>query len=66
MYFGMAYNAFITLKNRVKEAWSDIEVQMKQLKFDGYYGPSYISLLGFPNLFYKYKNIEDLIIKLEE
>ena len=44
----------------------NIEVQMKQLKFDGYYGPSYNSLLGFPNLFYKYKNIEDLIIKLEE
>ena len=30
VYFGMAYNAFITLKNRVKEAWSDIEVQMKR------------------------------------
>ena len=30
VYFGMAYNAFITLNNRVKEAWSDIEVQMKR------------------------------------
>ena len=30
VYFGMAYNTFITLKNRVKEAWSDIEVQMKR------------------------------------
>lgn len=44
----------------------NIEVQMKQLKFDGYYGPSYISLLGFPNLFYKYESLEELIIKLEE
>ena len=30
VYFGMAYNTFITLKNRVKEAWSDIDVQMKR------------------------------------
>ena len=44
----------------------NIESQMKQLKFDGYYGPDYISLLGFSSIFYKYKNIEDLIIKLEE
>lgn len=30
IYFAMTYNAFITLRNRVKEAWSDIEVQMKR------------------------------------
>ncbi len=29
-YVGMTYNGFVTLKNRVKEAWSDIEVQMKR------------------------------------
>lgn len=44
----------------------NIKTQMKQMKFDGYYGPSYISLLGFPNLFYKYESLEELIIKLEE
>ena len=26
----VTYNAFVVLKNRVKEAWSDIEVQMKR------------------------------------
>ncbi len=30
IYFVMTYNAFVTLRNRVKEAWSDIEVQMKR------------------------------------
>ena len=25
-----AYNRFVTLTNRVKEGWSDIEVQMKR------------------------------------
>ncbi len=30
IYFVMAYNRFITLRNRVKEAWSDVEVQMKR------------------------------------
>ena len=30
IYFVMTYNKFITLRNRVKEAWSDIEVQMKR------------------------------------
>ena len=29
-YVGMTYNGFVQLKNRVKEAWSDIEVQMKR------------------------------------
>lgn len=29
-YFILAYNSFITLKNRVKEAWSDIEIQLKR------------------------------------
>ena len=29
-YFIITYNTFIKLKNRVKEAWSDIEVQMKR------------------------------------
>lgn len=29
-YVIMAYNKFITLRNRSKEAWSDIEVQMKR------------------------------------
>ena len=29
-YVGMTYNGFVTLKNREKEAWSDIEVQMKR------------------------------------
>jgi len=29
IFIGM-YNSFVTLKNRVKEAWSDIEVQMKR------------------------------------
>jgi LemA protein len=29
-YILATYNKFITLKNRVKEAWSDIEVQMKR------------------------------------
>ncbi|AKL98278.1 LemA family protein [Endomicrobium proavitum] len=30
LYFLATYNKFVTLKNRVKEAWSDIEVQMKR------------------------------------
>lgn len=30
IYLLMTYNIFVTLKNRVKEAWSDIEVQMKR------------------------------------
>ncbi|MCL2335154.1 MAG: LemA family protein [Endomicrobia bacterium] len=30
LYFLFTYNSFVTLKNRVKEAWSDIEVQMKR------------------------------------
>ncbi len=30
LYVLATYNAFVTLKNRVKEAWSDIEVQMKR------------------------------------
>ncbi|MBR4682318.1 MAG: LemA family protein [Elusimicrobiaceae bacterium] len=29
-YGVVTYNGFITLRNRVKEAWSDIEVQMKR------------------------------------
>lgn len=29
-YVAMTYNGFVQLKNRVKEAWSDIEVQMKR------------------------------------
>jgi LemA protein len=30
VYVLVTYNAFVVLKNRVKEAWSDIEVQMKR------------------------------------
>jgi len=30
LYVLVTYNGFVTLKNRVKEAWSDIEVQMKR------------------------------------
>jgi LemA protein len=30
LYVLVAYNSFVSLKNRVKEAWSDIEVQMKR------------------------------------
>ena len=30
VYGVSVYNGFITLRNRVKEAWSDIEVQMKR------------------------------------
>lgn len=30
IYFVVTYNVFIKLRNRVKEAWSDIEVQMKR------------------------------------
>ena len=30
VYIGITYNGFVRLKNRVKEAWSDIEVQMKR------------------------------------
>lgn len=29
-YLGLTYNGFVQLTNRVKEAWSDIEVQMKR------------------------------------
>jgi len=30
LWFVLAYNSFVRLVNRVKEAWSDIEVQMKR------------------------------------
>ncbi len=30
LWFIAAYNMFVTLRNRVKEAWSDIEVQLKR------------------------------------
>jgi len=30
IYFIVAYNGFVRLKNRAKEAWSDIEVQLKR------------------------------------
>ncbi|HRH24388.1 MAG TPA: LemA family protein [Candidatus Paceibacterota bacterium] len=30
VWFVLAYNGFVTLVNRAKEAWSDIEVQMKR------------------------------------
>lgn len=30
IYFFVTYNTFVTLKNRVKEAWSDMDVQMKR------------------------------------
>ncbi|MCL2626309.1 MAG: LemA family protein [Cystobacterineae bacterium] len=30
LYLLLTYNRLVTLKNRVKEAWSDIEVQMKR------------------------------------
>ena len=30
LYFILMYNGFVTLRNRVQEAWSDIEVQMKR------------------------------------
>ncbi len=30
LYVVLAYNGLVTLKNRVEEAWSDIEVQMKR------------------------------------
>jgi LemA protein len=30
LWFMFAYNGFVTLVNRAKEAWSDIEVQMKR------------------------------------
>jgi len=30
IYFAVSYNGFVTLRNRVKEAWSDIDVQMKR------------------------------------
>src|SRR3954465_8854311 len=29
-WFWMAYNGFVTLTQRVKEAWSDIDVQLKR------------------------------------
>ncbi len=30
LWFSLAYNHFVTLTNRVKEAWSDIDVQLKR------------------------------------
>jgi LemA protein len=30
LWFALSYNGFISLVNRTKEAWSDIEVQMKR------------------------------------
>jgi LemA protein len=30
LWFVFSYNGFITLKNRAKEAWADIEVQLKR------------------------------------
>ena len=30
LYVVLTYNGFVTLKNRVKEAWSDIDVQLKR------------------------------------
>jgi len=30
LYFAFAYNRFVTLINRAKEAWSDIDVQLKR------------------------------------
>ena len=30
IYFIITYNTFVTLRNRIKEAWSDVEVQMKR------------------------------------
>lgn len=30
IWFVIAYNGFVTLTNRVKEAWSDIDVQLKR------------------------------------
>ncbi len=30
IYFVVTYNSFVMLRNRIKEAWSDIEVQLKR------------------------------------
>lgn len=30
LYFVVAYNGFVSLRNRTKEAWADIEVQLKR------------------------------------
>ena len=30
LWFIMTYNGFISIKNRVREAWADIEVQLKR------------------------------------
>lgn len=30
LYFIMVYNGLVSLRNRVKEAWSDVQVQMKR------------------------------------
>ena len=30
IYAAFTYNSFVSLRNRVKEAWSDVEVQMKR------------------------------------
>jgi len=30
IWFVLAYNGFVTLTNRVKEAWSDIDIQLKR------------------------------------
>ncbi len=29
-WFGLTYNGFVSLRNRAKEAWSDIDVQLKR------------------------------------
>src|SRR4051812_13145230 len=30
LWFAMAYNGFVTLRNRAQEAWADIDVQLKR------------------------------------
>jgi len=30
LWFGLTYNGFVSLRNRAKEAWSDIDVQLKR------------------------------------
>jgi len=30
LWFVLIYNSLISLRNRVKEAWSDIDVQLKE------------------------------------
>lgn len=29
-WLGLTYNGFVSLRNRAKEAWSDIDVQLKE------------------------------------